>query len=821
LARATSNNTFTFFQELATLGSDKWIRGVKGTCRFDITGFGSRYLIMDDGNLSVIESTAAADAIICGDVAEFDRLIRERRNLLTTYLQGRISYTGSLALFFAVQRLFPCPDTTDDYSSSLSEHLTTTTPPQSKQESSGLSSSAPVPTVSMLNGSTFVVSDLRGDMDASPTNIQGLFSRDTRHLSRWKLTINGIVPNILATDDLQYHSMQFFLVPTTGTVYIDATLSLIRTRTIGEGFHEQLRIFNHANQGVDLDVQIEVGADFADIFEIKDALQKKGHYSYQIAQQQLTLSYRRESFKRETCIECSLPVTIKPDRLSMTTHIEPHGNWIIDLDIMVADMETKSYPLPHQGHEKAALQQQLDAWIEAAPQLESSWLELERIYRQSLIDLAALRFFSKVLPGESLPAAGLPWFMAVFGRDSLITSFQTLPFIPGQAMSTLRVLANRQGFCIDNFRDEEPGKITHEMRLGEMTAFEERPHSPYYGSADATPLFLILLDEMERWTGNTQLVKQLEWNARAALEWIDVYGDRNHDGYIEYDRRNKATGLENQGWKDSWNAILFADGSNSRLPRSLCEIQGYVYDAKKRCARLARKIWNDPALAERLEREAAELKHRFNQDFWLADKGYFALAIDGDGRKVDALTSNIGHLIWSGIVNDDKIASCVQHLMSDRLFSGWGIRTMAAGEGGYNPIGYHVGAVWPHDNSLIALGLAQHNYHQEAARLSMGILQTATYFNNRLPEAFAGYERKLTEYPVEYPTACSPQAWATGTPLLLLRAMLGLEPIENHLIVNPHLPEFIGWLKLFNIPGRWGKMDVYGRGKLIDTDYLY
>ncbi|WP_201366355.1 amylo-alpha-1,6-glucosidase, partial [Dictyobacter formicarum] len=308
-------------------------------------------------------------------------------------------------------------------------------------------------------------------------------------------------------------------------------------------------------------------------------------------------------------------------------------------------------------------------------------------------------------------------------------------------------------------------------------------------------------------------VKQLESNARAALEWIDIYGDRNGDGYVEYNRRNKVTGLVNQCWKDSWNSILFADGTNSRLPRTLCEIQGYVYDAKRRCARLARDIWGDPTFGAQLEREAAELKERFNRDFWLADKGYFALAIDGNGRKVDSLTSNIGHLLWSGIVDDDKIESCVRHLMGKRLFSGWGVRTMAEGEGGYNPIGYHNGTIWPHDNSIIAYGLARNGYWQEASQIAMGILEAAIYFNYRLPEAFAGYERSITDYPVEYPTACSPQAWATGAPLLLLRAILGLEPIGDHLIVNPHLPEELQELMIFNIPGRWGRVDAFGRSK--------
>ena len=813
MALITSTDTFTFFEELAALGSNNWVRGIKGTCRFDIYGLGSRYLTFDDGKITVTESSATADTLIYGDIADFDLIIRERRNLLTSYLQGRIRCTGNLSLLFAVQRLFPCPCTENLASGLLPEHPTPIAHDKKKPLVQSLDT--PSPTVSMLNGDTFVVSDLRGDMDATPTNTQGLFSWDTRHLSRWKLTIDGITPTILATDDLQYHSMQFFLVPTTGTVYIDATLSLIRTRTIGQGFHEQLCFLNHSDQEVDLDVQIEVGADFADVFEIKDALQKKGNYSYRIEEKRLVLNYQREHFRRETWIDCSSPVIIEPDRLILAIHIGPQGKSVTDLDIMVSNMGTRKHPIPYKGTEKVELQRQLDAWIESAPQLWCAWPELERIYRQSLIDLAALRLFLKSRPGESLPAAGLPWFMAVFGRDSLITSFQALPFAPGLAVTTLWALANLQGNCIDDFRDEEPGKIIHESRFGELTAFEERPHSPYYGSADATPLFLILLDEMERWTGNTQMVKQLEWSARAALEWIDIYGDRNHDGYVEYNRRNTKTGLENQGWKDSWNAILFADGSNSRLPRTLCEIQGYVYDAKKRCARLAREIWNDPVLAERLEQEAIDLKQRFNQDFWLVDKGYFALAIDGDGRQVDSLTSNIGHLLWSGIVDDDKIASCVHHLMSEQLFSGWGIRTMAAGNGGYNPIGYHNGTIWPHDNSIIALGLAQNNYHQEAAQIATGILEAATYFNNRLPEAFAGYDREMTEYPVEYPTACSPQAWATGAPLLLLRAMLGLEPIANHLIVNPHLPEFIDWLKLYNIPGRWGKIDAFGRGKTL------
>ena len=399
--------------------------------------------------------------------------------------------------------------------------------------------------------------------------------------------------------------------------------------------------------------------------------------------------------------------------------------------------------------------------------------------------------------------------MTLFGRDSLITSFQALPFQSELAGTTLRVLASRQGMRTDEFRDEEPGKILHELRRGELTAFEERPHSPYYGSADSTMLFLILLDEYERWTEDRALVRELEQNARAALEWIDEHGDRDGDGYVEYERRNAETGLENQCWKDSWDSILFPDGTLAPLPRATCELQGYVYDAKVRCARLARHVWGDDGLADRLEREADDLRKRFNEDFWVDDGEFFALALDGEKRQVRTLTSNIGHLLWSGIADEDKAARCVAHLMGERLFSGWGVRTMATGYAGYNPIGYHTGTVWPHDNSLICLGLARYGFRDEASRIAYALSWAAAlYFDDRLPEAFAGYPREATHFPVEYPTACSPQAWAAGAPLVFVRTMLGLEPKGSRLLVEPALPPEIAWIELEGVRGPWGSADA-------------
>jgi glycogen debranching enzyme len=322
----------------------------------------------------------------------------------------------------------------------------------------------------------------------------------------------------------------------------------------------------------------------------------------------------------------------------------------------------------------------------------------------------------------------------------------------------------------------------------------------------------VLLDEYERWTGDRALVRRREHEARAALAWIDDYADLLGNGYIWYQRRNEQTGLENQCWKDSWDSISDKSGEIPGFPRATCELQGYAYDAKIRGARLAREVWNDPGYAQRLEKQAADLKRRFNRDFWVADEGYFALALGPEGRQVDSLTSNNGHLLWSGIVDKSKAKAVVANLLGPRLFSGWGVRTLAEGEGRYNPIGYHVGTVWPFDNSFIAWGLRRYGFKDEAATIAEGILDAAGFFDGRLPEAFGGYERSLTKYPVQYPTACSPQAWSTGAPLLLLRTMLGLEPVGEHLVVDPALPRSIGRLELLDIPGRWGRIDAFGRG---------
>jgi glycogen debranching enzyme len=664
--------------------------------------------------------------------------------------------------------------------------------------------------ISILDGSTFVVSDRKGDIDAAPDQPHGLFFRDTRFLSRWVLHVDDRPLEVLSTDDVDYFSAQFFLYPPTGTIYENPALSIIRKRSVGDGFHEDLLILNHSPSPVEIGVRVEAMADFADLFEVKDALEKAGELYRKVRDGALVLGYRRDDFVRETVITSSAPSRVDGQGLSLQVSVPGHGQWETCLEVVPHGDVAPRAKHGHGSISKAVpnMKASLEEWVAGAPQLESSWDKLGHVYWRSLVDLAALRFYPDVLPGASVPAAGLPWFMALFGRDSLITSYQALPFAPELAATTLRVLAARQGTRVDPFRDEEPGKILHELRVGELTHFGQRPHSPYYGTADATPLWLVLLDEYERWTGDAGLVGELEGKARAALEWIDAHGDRDGDGYVEYQRGDEKTGLENQCWKDSWNSILFADGTNSVLPRATCEIQGYVYDAKLRCARLARHVWHDRHLGDRLEAEAAELKARFNRDFWLPGRRCFALALDGEKRRVDSITSNVGHLLWSGIVEDDKAAAVAGHLMSEPMFSGWGVRTMAEGEGGYNPIEYHNGTVWPHDNSLVAAGLRRYGYGADAARIAYALLEAATYFDWCLPEVFAGYARSLTAFPVEYPTASSPQAWATGTPLLLLRVVLGLEPDGDRLAGDPLLPDGLDRLALRRVPGRWGTADV-------------
>jgi glycogen debranching enzyme len=659
------------------------------------------------------------------------------------------------------------------------------------------------PTLNVLDGSTFVVGDRLGDVRADEGREHGFFSEDTRFISRWVLRVDESPLQLLSVNQSAHFDAQFFLTPGVGPDE-EAPCSIVRHRFVGDVWIERVTVTNHLHEPSRLRVALDVDTDFADLFEVKDGLVAEREITCSHDHASLTLSYARGDFRRSVTVAASSPAVVSRVGFAYTVMLAHGEEWSVDFAVSPNAAQpgitfARRTPRGSLEDQKDARSAELETWLAAAPAFEAEDPALARTYRTSLSDLGALRMRPDLDKGPTLPAAGLPWFMALFGRDSLITSLQALPYLPGLAATTLRVLAARQAEARDDFQEQEPGKILHELRFGELTWRRERPHSPYFGSADATPLFLILLDEYHLWSGDDSLVRELEPNARAALDWVADSGDRDGDGYVEYQRRNPTTGLVNQCWKDSWNSIQFADGRLAQGPIATCEIQGYVYDAQRRSARLAREVWGDEALAERLEQRAGDLRDRFRRDFWVDERACYALALDGNKRQVDSLTSNVGHLLWSGILDDREAAITAERLLGEELYSGWGVRTLATREAGYNPLGYHTGTVWPHDNSLIVAGLARYGHHEAAGTIASATLAAAPYFEHRLPEVFAGFPRSRTSVPVAFPTASRPQAWAAGAPLLLLTTLLGLRPERTD--VQADLPDTIGHVALRRQPG--------------------
>jgi glycogen debranching enzyme len=450
----------------------------------------------------------------------------------------------------------------------------------------------------------------------------------------------------------------------------------------------------------------------------------------------------------------------------------------------------------------------LHAHGDARLQVASDVPGLGEAVRRSLDDLEGLRLVDPLHPEDQVVAAGAPWFMTLFGRDSLITSWMALLVDPDLALGVLQTLARFQGREVDPRNDEEPGRILHEMRFGDAASLSLGGGSVYYGTADATPLFVMLLAELRRWGLAPEVVDQLLPHADRALAWIDEYGDKDGDGYVEY-RRLSDRGLLHQGWKDSHDAVRFADGELARPPVALCEVQAYVYGAFLARAHFADED-GDAVCAARYRSKAAALKEAFNRDFWLEDRGWFAMALDDRKRPVDALASNMGHCLWTGIVDEDKAGRVAARLVGDDLFSGWGVRTLATSMVGYNPISYHCGSVWPHDNAVVAAGLMRYGFVSEAQLLICSMIDAASTQEGRLPELFTGLGR--AEYPsiVGYPTSCSPQAWAAASPLLFLRTLLRFDPWipSGKVSVAPALPEGLGRLRVHGIPLAGARVSV-------------
>jgi glycogen debranching enzyme len=663
----------------------------------------------------------------------------------------------------------------------------------------------------VLDGSTFFVTNRTGD--CLPTQESGFFFQDVRHLSTWRLLADQAALRLLTSRNTSYYAASVFGTLASAEVGRNPAVTIRRDRLVAGGLREDLTVDNNSEQPHQLRLEVHVGADFADLFEVKQHRPKQGAFRVEPGRRRLEFTYRRGDFRRRTTVTASQPCHVWQGGITFELELEPHGRWQARLEV-TCDGGDGGAPPRQRRRQADDLQPDmplpLREWLERAPTPRTSYDPLRHTYRQSLIDLAALRFRPSDRLRWSLPAAGLPWFMTLFGRDSLITGYQALPFHPELAQTTLSALAELQATDHDDFRDADPGKIVHELRRGELAALGETP-SPYYGTHDATPLFLILLDEYERWSGDHDLVARLEPAARAALGWIEGPGDPDGDGYLEY-RTRSPKGLRNQCWKDSWNSIRFADGRLAEPPIATCELQGYAYDARRRAARLARLVWGDAALADRLEGDAEALRDRFNRDFWSQGRGHFVLALDKDKRQVDAMTSNVGQLLWSGVVDRHRAAAVADRLMAADMYSGWGIRTMSSRDAAYNPIEYHNGTVWPHDTALIAEGLRRYGFREAASRLAFGLLEAAGAFSHRLPEVFAGFDRAEARLPVEYPTACQPQAWAAGTPLLAVRTLLGLDVVDGRLQADPHLPEGIARLELDRVRVAGGRQHARGGG---------
>ncbi|MFD1213778.1 glycogen debranching N-terminal domain-containing protein [Arthrobacter sp. GCM10027362] len=653
--------------------------------------------------------------------------------------------------------------------------------------------------VTLVEGSHFCISLQNGDI--FPYHPHGVFFEDTRILSRWNLTINGSPLEPLdAWTPAPYEAVYIGRAPLEDG-RADSPLTVERRRELGAGILEDITVRNYSIEPAHCVISLAVDADFADLFEVKEGrAQRQWRRTKRAGEGTVTILGAWQGMHRGVVVRAA-DADVGPDGLIFRTVVPPHGKWIVRVTVTpVLEGRAAALQVEYSPDTVSPPDRRQQAWAASMPALRLSNPLVERTILRSHDDLGALRIVDPQQPDRMVVAAGAPWFMALFGRDSLLASYMLVVIDPSLALGTLQTLASRQGQVVDPLTEEEPGKILHEVRLGVGTHLALGGKSAYYGTADATPLFVTLLGEVSRWGVSTDEVAALLPHADRALEWIERYGDRDGDGFVEYQRLNDR-GLANQGWKDSWDGINFADGTLAEPPIALCEVQGYVYTAYTARAWLAYEA-GDLALAAGLRDRAARLKRRFNEQFWLPDRGYYAVALDRDKRPVDACASNMGHCLWSGIVDTDKAPLVAERLMSPQMFSGWGVRTLASDMGAYNPVSYHNGSVWPHDNALIAAGLMRYGFVEQAQRIATALMEAADYTDGRLPELFCGFSRSDYPNPVPYPTSCSPQAWASAAPVMLLRTMLRYEAhlSQGGLWLDPELPESWGHLYAPNVP---------------------
>jgi glycogen debranching enzyme len=667
--------------------------------------------------------------------------------------------------------------------------------------------------VTLVEGAAFCISGRDGDV--APGSPQGLFFRDTRFLSGFDLHINGHRPEVLAAERTAPFSATFVLrnQPVPGRA--DSTLMVMRNRYVGRGMREDITVRNYGEEAAYCSIQLRFSADFANLFAVKEGRARpEGEVDLTATRDGLLFSHRKGASRRGLRITSSEQAQFVSDMAAWEVVVPPGGSWstCLQFTTVIEGEDIEPRYLCGEPVEAAMPHQRLDQWRQAVPLVDTDYAVLQHAVTKGAEDLGALRIFDPDYPERAVLAAGAPWFMTLFGRDSLLTSWMALIVDPTLAQDVLQTLARFQGTKVDPLDDEEPGRILHEMRYGEASSLSLGGGRVYYGTADATPLFVMLLGELRRWGLARDVVDSLLPAADRAMAWIEDYGDRDGDGYVEYQRASDR-GLANQGWKDSWDAIRFADGTLAKPPIALCEVQGYVYGAYLARAHFADEM-GDASTAARYRVMAKALKTAFNRDFWMEDRGWYAMGLDADKRPIDALASNMGHCLWTGIVDKDKAPRVAARLLSPEMFSGWGIRTLGSNMAGYNPVSYHAGSVWPHDNAIIAAGLTRYGFVDEAQRVIVAMLDTAAHFGGRLPELFGGLGRDEVPFPVTYPSSCSPQAWSAASPLLFLRTILRLDPWVPHgkVWIDPILPKRIERLRVDRIP-------LAGRRVTVEVDH--
>lgn len=643
---------------------------------------------------------------------------------------------------------------------------------------------------------------------------RGLFFRDTRVISAWAIYANGEPWDLLNGGTIAPHVARIFQTnrafASEQGLIAARTLGLMIGRHVDGGLHEDLEITNNCQSPVRFNLEIAIRADFADIFEVKNgAIVRRGRIttSWSEKRQVLRIAYRNRDFHRQIIIRTGegdgQPTVAANGRLSFDISLKPGQAWrrCLNYDLMDGKERIRAPRDCIHSSTKTDHANKVSDWQRTVLKIETSNEEFYRTYSQGVQDMAALRL---PLNGTDhmvfVPAAGLPWFVALFGRDTLIVSLQTMIVYPEFAAGALQVLGQYQAKKRDDYRDAEPGKILHELRYGELAHFKMIPHTPYYGTADATPLYLVALHAAWRATGDRELIERQLPIAENCLTWIDKYGDRDGDGFQEYQTRSKS-GYENMGWKDSGNAVMYPDGTLVQGPKALCELQGYVYDAWLRMAEIYDELDNKRR-ANALRKKAAALFKRFNEAFWDEKSGFYAYALDGEKKKVLSVASNVGQCLWSGIIAPKRAAAVVKRLMRSDMWSGWGIRTLSANHPSFNPYDYQTGAVWPHDNSLIALGMRRYGFAAEAAAVARDISGAASHFLlNQLPELYGGLQRDSTSFPVQYLGANVPQAWAAATPFMLLQTLLGIQQDapRGKLYVDPALPDWLPDVTLIDL----------------------